>query len=81
MTEDPTWLDLANCQIQIPLARLLQLVPRFSDAIMATQKKETLIAAPVQFTNPSEGPAVMDKQNPAVTVIIKGKVLLGWQRS
>ena len=75
MTEDPTWLDLANCQIQIPLARLLQLVPRFSDAIMATQKKETLLAALVQFINPSEGSTVivMDEHNWTVTLIIKGK--------
>ena len=33
----------------------------------------TLAMVPTYFTNPSEGPTVIDENNPAVAVIIKGK--------
>ena len=59
-TEYLAGLELTNCQITIPLAKFLQLVTRFADAIMTMQKKETILATSIQFTNPSEGPTVME---------------------
>ena len=77
-TEDnPTWQALQECQIVLPLARLLQLVPRITADLQATVVKPKPTPAPTFFSNPKEGPAVVDTSNPAITVIVKGKEIAG----
>ena len=56
----------------LPLARLLQLVPRFTADLQATIIKPESALAPTFFSN-SEGPAVVDTSSPTITVIVKGK--------
>ena len=36
LVENPTWQALQDCQIVLPLARLLQLVPRFTADLQST---------------------------------------------
>ena len=73
-TEDnPTWQALQECQIVLPLARLLQLVPQFTADLQATVIKPKPMPAPAFFSNPEEGPAVVDTSSPTIRVIMKGK--------
>ena len=75
--ENPTWQALQDCQIVLPLARLLQLVPRFTADLQAAVTKPTPTPAAAFFSNPDEGPAVVDTSSPAITTIVKGKEIPG----
>ena len=75
--ENPTWQGLQDCQIVLPLARLLQLVPRFTADLQATVIKPKPTPAPTFFSNPDEGPTVVDTSSPAITPIVKGKEITG----
>ena len=77
MEDNPTWQALQECQIVISLARLLQLVPRFTVDLQETVIKPKPAPAPTFFSNPEEGPAVVDMSNPSITVIVKGKEIAG----
>ena len=70
---DPTWQVLANCQVTLPLAGLLKLVPRFTEMVttILTNKKSKQVE--VNFTNPVKGSTIMDEQSPAIKVIIRGQ--------
>ena len=61
----------------LPLARLLQLVPRFTADLQAAVTKPTPTPASTFFSNPDEGPAVVDTSSPAITTIVKGKEIQG----
>ena len=71
LAEDPTWKTLAGCQITMPLIGLLNLVSRFRGTLVAIIKEEQPVVR-INFTNPSQGPAVLHEQNLALQVIIKG---------
>ena len=77
MEDNPTWQALQECQIVISLARLLQLVPRFTVDLQETVIKPKPAPAPTFFSNPEEGPVVVDTSSPAITVIMKGKEIAG----
>ena len=77
-TEDnPTWQALQECKIVLPLARLLQLVPRFTTDLQATVIKPKPAPAPAFFSNPEEGPVVVDTSILGITMIVKGKEIAG----
>ena len=71
--ENPTWQALQDCQIVLPLARLLQLVPRFTADLQSTVIKPKPTPAPAFFSNLEEGPTVVDTSSPTITAILKGK--------
>ena len=71
--DNPTWQALQECQIVLPLACLLQLVPRFTVDLQATVINPKPTPTPVFFFNPKEGPTVVDTSSPTITVIVKGK--------
>ena len=56
----------------LPLDRLLQLVPRFTKELKSALSEQNPALAPTFFTNPGEEPVVVDTNNSAVIVIIKG---------
>mgnify|MGYP000341315175 FL=1 len=74
---DETWQILADCKISLPLARLLQLVPRFTEkvATLVTQKDTEQIS--VNYNQPSDGPTIMDEQSPTIKVVIQGQEVVG----
>mgnify|MGYP007129548827 CR=1 FL=1 len=71
--EDPSWQTFTQCQIMLSLGRLLQLVPRFIKGLRSALAPTKPTTTPTYFTNPSEGPTVVDTNRLAVMVIIKGK--------
>ena len=73
MEDNPTWQALQECQIVLPLTRLLQLIPRFTMDFQATVIKPKPAPAPAFFSNPEEGPAVVDTSSPTIIVIVKCK--------
>ena len=75
--ENATWQALQECQITLPLGRLLQLVPRFTEGLKTGMTAGETPPAPTFFSNPEEGPAVVDTNSPAITTIVKGKELPG----
>ena len=75
--DNPTWQALQDCQIVLPLARLLQLVPQFTADLRATVTKPKPAPAPTFFSNPEEGPTVVDTSSPANTTLVKGKEITG----
>ena len=74
---DPTWQALQECHIVLPLGRLLQLVPRFIEGLKTTFTAPNPEPAPAFFSNPEEGPVGVDTSSPTITVIIKGKEIIG----
>ena len=74
---DPTWKALQQCQIMLPLGRLLQLAPRFTKGLKMALTSQNPEPAPTFFSNLEEGPAVVDTSSSAITVIIKGKEIIG----
>ena len=61
----------------LPLGRLLQLVPRFTEGLKTTFTAPNPEPAPEFFSNSEEGPIVVDTSNPAIKVIVKGKEITG----
>ena len=77
-TEDnPTRQARQECQIMLPLACLLQLVPRFTADLQTTVIEPKPAPARAFFSNPEEGPTIVDTSSPAITIIVKGKEIAG----
>ena len=72
-----TWQALQEWQITLSLGRLLQLVPRFTDGLKSAMTPPNSLQAPPFFSNPKEGPAVVDTSNLAITAIVKVRELQG----
>ena len=77
MDENPTWQALQDCQIMLPLGRLLQLVPRFIDELKSVLAPQNPALALTFFSNQEEGPAVVDTSSLAIIVIVKGQEVPG----
>ena len=75
--DDQLWDALTSSRISLPLHKLLPLMPRFRDTLAALQANTHSAAPPVHLTEPGTGPPLMDSQNPAVKIIIKGQDLHG----
>ena len=56
---------------------LLQLAPRFSEGLKSALTSQSLELAPTFFSNPEEGPEIVDISRLAITVIIKGREITG----
>ena len=61
----------------LPLARLLQLVPQFTASLQTTVTELEPTPAPTFFSNPEEGPTIVDTSSLAIRVIVKGKKIAG----
>ena len=55
----------------LPLGRLLQLVPRFTEGLKLALTSQNPEPALAFLSNPEEGLGVVDVSNPTNTVIIK----------
>ena len=66
------WQVLDDCQINLPLVGLLKLFPRFTKTVTTLLTKE-LEPVIVNFTDPIQGPTILDEQNALVKVIIRGQ--------
>ena len=76
MDKNPMWQALQDCQIMLPLGRLLQLVP-FIDGLKSILAPPNPTPVLAFFSNPEEGPAIVDMSNPAIIVIVKGQEVPG----
>ena len=61
----------------LPLARLLQLVPRFTAGLRTTVTELKTARTTTFFSNPEEGPVVVDTSILGITMIVKGKEIVG----
>ena len=61
----------------LPLGGQLQLVPRFTGYLKSTLAPQNSALTPTFFSNPEEGPTVVDTNKPAITTIIKGHEVPG----
>ena len=75
--DDPSWYAMQQCQIMLPLAQLLQLVPRFTENLKSALSPPKPATTTTFFTNPSKALEVVDTNSPALTVIIKGNEVTG----
>ena len=75
--ENARWQALQDCQIMLPIGRLLQLVPRFTEGLKTDMTTGETPPAPTFFSNQEEGPMVVDTNSPTITTIVKGKELPG----
>ena len=75
--EDEAWKVMADCQISLPLTRLLKLVPRFTEKVTHIIVRNESEQVLVNFMNPGKGPTIMDKQSPTIKVIIHGQEVSG----
>ena len=61
----------------MPLPKFLQLMPWFKDTLASLASDTKSTSPPVNLGEPGTGPPLMDYQNPAVKIIIKGRDLHG----
>ena len=77
-TEDEQlWDALTSSRISLPLHKLLPLMPRFRDTLATLTANTHSASPPVHLTEPGMGLPLMDSQNPAVKIMIKGRDLHG----
>ena len=74
---DPVWQALAGCAVTITMEKLLQLVPRFRSAIKDCITGKPDISVSTNFTETSDGPMVVDHNNPAIKLVLQGKEIAG----
>ena len=75
--DDQLWDALTSSRISLPLHKLLPLMPRFRDTLATLTANTNSASPPVNLTEPGTGPPLMDSQNPAVKIMIKGCDLHG----
>ena len=76
--DDEAWKVLADCQVSLPLVGLsLKLVPRLMEKVASIITKQELEDVSVNFTNPVNGPTIMDEQSLIIKVIIHGQEVSG----
>ena len=73
---DPIWEALADCPITLTMSKLLNLVPRFREA-MEARLQTPHKTIPTLFTEPNPGPTVIDHQNPAIKVFVHDTEIKG----
>ena len=74
--EDPIWDILADCPITLTMSKLLDLVPRFRQA-METRVQAPRQTIPSLLTDTSSGPTIVDHRSPAIKVLIHGTEIQG----
>ena len=71
--DDQLWDALTSSRISLPLHKLLPLMPCFQDTLATLTANIDSASPPVNLTEPGTGPPLMDSQNPAVKIMIKGR--------
>ena len=59
------------------LSALLKLVSRFTDKVSQIIAKNKIKEVAINFTNPTQGPTVMDEHSPSSKVVIKAQQVSG----
>ena len=70
--DEETWKILADCQVTLPSAGLLKLVPRFTEKVATIIAQNGAEKVSVIYSNAIIGPIVMDEQSPSIKVVICG---------
>ena len=73
---DPIWEALVDCPITLTMRKLLNLVPRFQQA-MEARLQMLHKTIPTFFTEPNPGPMVINHQNPAIKVLVHDTEIKG----
>ena len=60
---DPIWQALTGCEITLTMEKLLQLVPRFRQAVEERVTGRPGVSVATNFTDISDGPTVVDHHN------------------
>ena len=68
---DPIWEALADFPITLTMRKLLNLVPRFQQAMEARLQTPHKVI-PTLFTEPNHASPVIDHQNPTIKVLVHG---------
>ena len=74
MGVDPIWQVLADCPITLMMSKLLNLVPRFGQAIETRLREAEQVMIPANFVECTTGLSIVDHHNPTIKVIIKSDV-------
>ena len=75
--DDEFWKALADSKISLSLSIILKLVPHFIDKVTRIIVKNKTEEVAVNFTNPTQGPTVMDEHSPSSKVVIKAQQVSG----
>ena len=73
---DPIWEALVDCPITINMSKLLNLVPRFRQA-MEARLQTPHKTIPALLTETNLGPTIIDHQNPAIKVLVHDTEIQG----
>ena len=77
ISPDPIWQALAGCEITMTMEKLLQLVPRFRQAVENRIIGKPGINVSINFAKTSAEPTVVDHHNPAIKLVLHGKEITG----
>ena len=73
---DPIWEALADCPITLTMSKLLNLVPRFRQA-MEARLQAPHKTIPTLFTETNLGPTIIDHRSPVIKVLVHGTEIQG----
>ena len=73
---DPILQALVDCPITLTMSKLLNLVTLFRQAMESRLQKPHKVI-PTLFIEHNHGPTVVDHQNPAIKVLVKGTGITG----
>ena len=73
---DTIWEALAECPITLTMSKLLNLVPRFRQA-MEARLQVPHRTVPALFTETNLGPTVIDHRSPAIKILVQGTEIQG----
>ena len=73
---DPIWEALADCPITLTMSKLLNLVPRFRQA-MEARLQTPHKTIPTLFMETNLGPTIIDHRSPAIKVLMDGTKIQG----
>ena len=67
---DLVWQAMAGCEITLTMEKLLQLVPQFRQDVGDRIMGGLGIRISTNFTETSDGPTVVDHNNPAIKLVL-----------
>ena len=68
--DDEFWKALADSKISLSLSIILKLVPHFIDKVTRIIVKNKTEEVAVNFTNPTQGPTIMEEHSPSIKLVI-----------
>ena len=77
LSPNPIWQALAGCEITMTMEKLLQVVPRFQQAVEDCITGKPGISVSTNFVETSTEPTVVDHHDPTIKLVLHSQEITG----